>query len=66
MHNSKGKEIEHKNFEIYGKEYKDKIFNFILINSKINIKLDNSPLIELKLHPKKRITYFLNNNLYHL
>ena len=66
IYNSKSKEIEQKIFEIYGKGYKDKNFNFILINSKINIKLDNSPLIELKLNPKERITDFLSNNLYHL
>ena len=64
IYNLYRKEIEAQLNEIYGKENNNK-FNFILIESKINNKSDNS-LIELKLNPRKNITNYLNSKLYYL
>ena len=60
-------EIEKKTTEIYGKEKQSKTFSFILINSKINSKLDsNSPSIELKLEKKMQIASILILKQYYL
>ena len=67
IYNTLRQEIEEKVKEIYGNiKEENKNFNFILINSKINNKADNSKSIELKLNNDTPIIDLINSKQYYL